>query len=281
MNLPSTASGVYVYCIAEGEPLRTQAELHPSRPVYCIPHQDLFAVASPVSLEQFDREALLSRLADARWLESEVRAHEAVIEKVMQSRTVLPLKFCTVFRTEARVRALLSAHQVEFRRALARLRGKEEWEVKLFVRPRPAGSPAAGPERALSGKEYLLRQAAAALKASEALHTAHGEAQRTCETLAGCAEDVQLKPIAAGSPLSRAGLICDAVCLLARSRVSAFWQQLETLERDLRDRGLHLQTSGPWPPYHFTYWCAGAHLPGAAQSAAQMGQDDVTSPDST
>jgi hypothetical protein len=263
MSTPSPATGVYVYCIAEGEPLITQGEFHPSRPVYCIPHEGLFAVASPVPLEQFDREALLSRLADAGWLEAEVRAHEAVIEKVMQSRTVLPLKFCTVFLAEEGVRALLGARQAEFRRALARLRGKEEWEVKLFVRVRvapPGASPAPDPETGLSGREYLLRRAAAGLKASEAIHAARDEAQRTCETLAECADDVQLKPIAAGSPLSRAGLICDAVCLLARSRVSAFWQQLETLQRDLRDRGLHLQTSGPWPPYHFT----------------QLEQDDVT-----
>ncbi len=106
-----------------------------------------------------------------------------------------------------------------------------------------------------------MRRAATALKASEALHAAYGEAQRTFEMLAGCAENIQLKPIAAGSPLSHAGLIWDAVCLLAASRVTAFRQQVQALGGDLRGRGMRLRVSGPWPPYHFT----------------EMGQDDVAS----
>ncbi len=123
------ATGIYVYCIAEGEPFAATAGLHPCRPVHSIAHEDLLAVVSEVSLQEFGAEGLHARLEDDCWLEQEVRAHERVIEKVMEDRTVLPMKFCTIFRTEGRVRDLLGTRREKFRNALARLRGLEEWEL--------------------------------------------------------------------------------------------------------------------------------------------------------
>ncbi|HUT75807.1 MAG TPA: GvpL/GvpF family gas vesicle protein [Armatimonadota bacterium] len=254
MTSRQAATAIYVYCITEGEAIRADAGLHPLRAVHSVVYQELVAVASQVLLTELGPEALSSHLADAAWLEREARGHEAVIEEVMQTRTVLPLKFFTIFRTKAKVTALLRSQQDRFRQALTALRGKEEWEVKLFAQPgvANAGGPEHEPQGSLSGKEYLLRKAAARLTASAALGRAYADGQRCFEEVAGCVEHLRLMPIDAGSSLGQTGLIADAVCLLARACVPAFCQRLEALGNELRAKGLLLQASGPWPAYHFT-----------------------------
>jgi hypothetical protein len=254
MTARKKATAIYVYCITEGEPIRAAAGLHPLRAVYSVVNEDLLAVASQVSLEEFGQEALSSHLADPCWLEREARGHEAVTEKVMETRAVLPLKFCTVFRTKARVTALLRSQRDQFHRALATLRGKEEWEVKLFAEPRfadPTG-PDREPDATLSGKDYLLGKATARLRASAALGRAYGDGQRCFDEVAGCVEDIRLRPVDAESSLGEVGLIWDAVCLLAKSRVASFCRRLESLGNEFSGKGLLLRASGPWPPYHFT-----------------------------
>jgi hypothetical protein len=263
MTAREKATAIYVYCITEGEPIRADGGLHPLRAVYSVVNQDLVAVASRVLLADFGEEALSSHLADAAWLEREARGHEAVIEKVMESRAVLPLKFCTIFHSEARVTALLRSRGEQFHQALAALRGKEEWEVKLFAEPgfANADGPESEPQGSLSGKGYLMRRATARLRASAALDRAYADGQRCFDQVAGCVEDIRLRTIDAESSLGQVGLIWDAACLLAKSRVASFCQRLESLGNEFSGKGLRLRASGPWPPYHFT----------------EMGQDDVAS----
>lgn len=224
--------------------------MHPLRPVHSLVYEGLVAVVSQVPLEEFGAEALRARLEDAAWLEREVRGHERVIEKVMQRRPVLPMKFCTIFLTEDNVRAFLQRDQDEFRRALARLRGREEWEVKIYHHPpSPPTTRACG--SALSGREYLMQKNAAELAAQEAAVETCSQAQRMFEMLTGCVDEIELKPVAPSRSPGSPRLVLDAVCLLAKPRLKAFSQQLEGLGNELSSRGFHFQLSGPWPPYHF------------------------------
>lgn len=258
MKQAANKTAIYLFCITEGEafsaeacPERSEwAGRHPLRPVYSLVCEDLVAVVSLVPLEEFGEQALPSHLQDACWLEKAVRAHETVIEKVMESRTVLPMKFCTVFRTKAGVRNLLESRQEEFRHALARLHDKEEWEVKMYSQPAPSAQ-AAETGASLSGKDFLLKRKAKDLQAWEAINEAHRQAQRSFEKLSGYAEEIQPKPVPSQDSTREPKLILDAVCLLAKPRFKAFCQQLEGLRNELSGKGFYFQLSGPWPPYHF------------------------------
>jgi hypothetical protein len=248
---PNT-TGTYVFCITEGGPFSAGVGLHPLRPVRSLVHEGLVAVVGQVPLDEFGEQALHARLQDAAWLEREVRGHERVIEKVMQRRPVLPMKFCTIFRSEERVRALLARGQEEFRRALARLREKEEWEVKMYFEPASSAVPQAAEARTnLSGREFLLKRKAEDLEAWEAMNEAYRQAQQSFERVSDYVEEIQLKPVPPPDSSGGPKLIMDVACLLAKPRLKAFSQQLEGLGNELSSRGFHFQLSGPWPPYHF------------------------------
>ena len=126
------AEGWYLYgVVAAGAPGAIVAE--PA--VELVTEGRLAGVASRVSLEEFDEAALAERLGDAVWLEENIRRHEQVLEQVLASTTVLPCRFCTVYRTEADLRHFLSERQEALSAALAEVAGRVELGVKAFVDP--------------------------------------------------------------------------------------------------------------------------------------------------
>ena len=271
MTTKRRSTAIYLYCITDGGSVAASAGLHPLRPVYSIVHEELAAVVSEVPLEEFGEEALPARLEDACWLEREVRAHEAVIESVLARQTVLPMRFCTIFRTGARVRSLLRSRRQEFLDALTRVRGKEEWEVKLCLEPSArAGPPAAEDERgsASSGAQYLMRKREERRIGQEAMAGLQQDAGRSLEALAGCVEAIQLKPVGSPSP-DQPRVVWDAVCLVAKVRFQSLRQRVEALETEVSGRGLRFELIGPWPPYHFTRCASGAPPPPAGRRAGR------------
>ena len=58
--------------------------------------------------------------------------HEAVIERLMQTHTVLPMRFPTVLAGEEAVLALVTQHYESFRENLERLRGRVEFGVRVL-----------------------------------------------------------------------------------------------------------------------------------------------------
>jgi hypothetical protein len=253
MTRAARSNGVYVYCITEGDPVEWAADADALRRVYSIAGHGLIAVVSGVPLAEFGERALPRHLEDASWLEREARAHERVIERVMEGRTVLPMKLCTIFRSEARVRELLETRREEFHRALARLQGREEWEMKVFHQSAPpVGARARKSRASVSGRAYLMQKVAARSATGRAAAEAHDQAQRAFEMLAGCSEEIQLKPVAATSSAAAPRLILDAVCLLPSAQVPILRRQLESLGGELAEKGMRLQLVGPWPPYHFS-----------------------------
>ena len=125
------ADGWYLYGVVEAPP----GPLDVERDVELVTEGPLAGVTSRVSLDEFGDTALSERLGDAVWLEENIRRHEQVLERVLASTTVLPCRFCTVYRTEADVRRFLSERQDQLTAALAEVSGRVELGVKAFVDP--------------------------------------------------------------------------------------------------------------------------------------------------
>ena len=113
--------------------MESATAVDPQHPVALVVEGTLAGVTSRVSLEEFDEAALPQRLGDAAWVEQKVRAHEQVLEGVLEAASVVPCRFCTVYRTEAELRSFLAERNEELTRALARVAGRVELGVKAFV----------------------------------------------------------------------------------------------------------------------------------------------------
>ncbi len=159
---------------------------------------------------------------------------EAVLEALMCDRAVLPLRYGTVLEGVDELRSMMIGRQVQWRRALDRVRGCVELGVRASSKPAASG-PAPGPPGE-SGADYLRRRGAERERADAvagAVHTPLAEIASTCDT--------NLR--AAVSPVFAASY------LVPESELDRFKGVVRQLATDHPE--LAIVCTGPWPPYSF------------------------------
>jgi Gas vesicle synthesis protein GvpL/GvpF len=179
-----------------------------------------------------------SRGADAFW------AHERVVERVMDDRAVLPMRFNTTQPDDGTLRRALLARHDELRAALDRVRGRVEVGVRAIgngtapvavAAPDPLGTAApapgdAAPDSPSSGREWIADRIEAG-RLADSLH----------EPLDELAVASRRRPSGGSDEILRAAYLVD------RSALPSFREAVERLQRP----GVSLLCTGPWPPYSF------------------------------
>jgi hypothetical protein len=202
---------LYAITDAPPPPLRDMPQLR------AVPAGRLAAVCAPASDGQVSAEMLWRR--------------EAVVEALMESADLLPLRYGTRFDDTATAAAAVEQRQDGLAAALDRVRGAVELSVRVLV-------PAERDEdRApASGTEYLRGKARAA-SAREAV------AQSVHEPLAALARASVRRE--SGRPGER----LTGAYLVDRDAAEAFAARVAALQASLPE--VRLLCTGPWPPYSF------------------------------
>jgi hypothetical protein len=234
----------------------------PAHEVELVFEGPLAGVASRVSLHEFGETTLPERLGDAAWLEQKIRAHEQVLERVLAAASVIPCRFCTVYRTEGELRRFLADHGEALRAALDRVQGQIEVDVKAFVdRERFVAAEAARNERVrrlqeraasmAAGRAYLERRRLEQLVSSE-VDRLRSDASRDIHArlLAGAGDGLPLALQAAEVSGRENEMIFHGAYLVGPDE-PAFKNALASLAAEYRDAGVDFELTGPWPPYNF------------------------------
>jgi hypothetical protein len=216
---------------------------------------ELAAVVTEVPLAEFGDEPLREHLEDLAWVERTARAHEAVLESVMATATIVPLRLCTLCLTRERVTDLLAGQRDELGAALDALRGRAEWGVKVFAE-------AEAREAALSETEedddrseagaYLERKRRARTAREDAQQRAHDCVQAVHERLeqvaVASAVNAPQRPEAHGR---QAEMLLNAAYLVDDERRDALRDAVDALAAEHAPMGFAVELTGPWPPYNF------------------------------
>jgi len=276
---PENGAGWYVYGVL---PWRVEvpmmAGIEEGRPTVFIPEGPIMAVASPVSLAVFDSEPLRRNMEDPRWLAEKVYRHEAVVEAMMAGGPVLPMKFCTIFRSPDAVRRMLREHGARFQEALEFVRDKEEWGVKGFVDRRGLREAAlrrdpdlcdmaeqlARSESNRPGTAFFLKRRVDDLAEQKRMEREAELIRAAVEALRGSVAEFasSLPPRGQGAAegesaslmSGRTGeeMVLDIACLVLKEGLQRFLAEMRQWNESEGNRGLRLEASGPWPPYNFS-----------------------------
>ncbi len=239
------------------------------------------AVVSRVRLEEFSETTLRTHLADMGWVEVTARAHEHTLELVRRRATVIPMRMCSVYRTEGGVREMLSREQHALSECLTELAGKAEWGVKVFADPRlrrtgssaearggprgpggpaegPAGSGGASSDDAPgAGTAYLARKREERDEAERVGQLIGETARQIHDRLRATAADGRVIPPRQAEP-GAPEMILNGVYLVPDDGQAEFHERVLELQNTFGSLGVELQPSGPWPAYNFVPGAIGA-----------------------
>jgi len=256
--------GLYVYCFVPcgAELPLALAGTHEGESLALLRAGDVAAVYAQVRIAEFRTGPSADSSEEAARIVARACQHERVVEEVMKSTPVLPVRFGAVFSSAQALAQVLAENSQTISQFLFKVSDKQEWAVKGFVDVSKAAQWALSSDPALAeesrlmsdcaGTQYLqerrlqgkARRRAAALSRSAAL-----EARLALESLA-----VDWRPSKLAHPTDAAQdteMVLNCAFLVPTRDVAAFMERVETLSEQHRDKGIAFRLSGPWPPYSF------------------------------
>lgn len=256
----SAADGVYLFCFARPAvlPAIGGPGLEETSAVSCEVAGGVVAVVAPVNVEEYSGPESEANLSDLAWMAPRAFHHETVIEQVMRGSPVLPARFGTIFASPESMTCFLERHHLAITRFLESIAGKEEWAVKGFLERSKAE------KRLLEADDRFLRLPSSPGIRYMQLQRLRAEAGRAVASWAGTvvqtigkelereAVDVRaMKPRVLDAPEKTFEEIANWAFLLRRETVEHFRDRVKHVGARYREQGVHLEVSGPWPPYNF------------------------------
>ena len=134
---------LYLYCVRNKKgPKIFSTGIDGKGDVFTVPYKDIEAVVSKLSSREFSLPKINERAEnDLTWIKEKAQRHEAVIEEAMglgknqtmSIRAVIPMKFGTIFKDKKNLIESLRKHCEQFKNGLKKLRGKQEWNLKVYL----------------------------------------------------------------------------------------------------------------------------------------------------
>jgi hypothetical protein len=195
---------------------------------------------------------LREHLADMAWVEATARAHEGVLDRVCEQATVIPMRMCTVYRTEGGVREMLHREAGALLDALENLRGKAEWGAKAFLSLDGEAPDAEAEAGAPSGAAYMEHKRTVRERRQRALEMAEDAVAVIHDRLSMAAADAQTIPLQRPEASGHTGeMILNGVYLVADESLEQFHEEVRALQAEFASHGIELVCTGPWPAYNF------------------------------
>ena len=215
--------------------------------VYSIPHGDIAAVVGASPLENYQD---LKREQAVRYLVN----HQCVVEAVMRSFPVLPVKFGTTLPDIPDVRLLLAQGESLFRATLEKFAGLVQLEVVVLWNLSEVLQEIGQEEPIVQSKAQVMAQGAEATAddriAIGQMVQASLERRRAMlqEHLLSSLRELALDTVI--NPLMDDNMVANVALLVDEAGSKALEQRLEALDEEFGGR-LHFRCVGPLPPYSF------------------------------
>ena len=185
---------------------------------------------------------LSENMQNLDWLAAATTRHQQVVSAIAQEADVLPARFGIEFLNDESFRSHIESRQPVLKADFSRIRGKEEWGVKVFVLPLPS---LPGRKKARTGKEYL--EAKSALSRRRLPEPASPELLRFAKALRAIPAEV-----AEGGKFAAASrdLEFHKTILLKRTDRKKLESLVRSYSRQWKAKR-RVECTGPWPPFSF------------------------------
>jgi hypothetical protein len=232
--------------------------------IYTLSIKNITAIVCSLESGNYSEEVIKEKTNDMEWLQEKAFHHHETVQKLSKIFTIIPLKFCTMYKSKASLENAIRFNQAKMLDALAFISGNEEWNLKIYCDDQllkkqvSKSNPTIEAKREeisrLSrGKQFFKKKELDRLieseleeeknKVSEKIHkhlkefTLKGHVKRTWN------KDVTGR---------KDSMAWNGVYLISEPKVEGFLKQIQQYEEDMKEKGWQFETTGPWPAYHFS-----------------------------
>jgi hypothetical protein len=221
------------------------------------------AVACTLDTEQFSKERIEAFAHDPNWINAKATHHHEVISIIHSLCTVLPLKFCTIYSTEASLKKELIRKQEHIHRLFSRFKNREGWNVKVYChyekmtdyvkKNNPSFKEKKEEMQELSpGKRFLMSKKLDLQLKQLVDEEIERLLQKSHDDLVLVSADYAQKKIWNKQVTGRTDeMVGNRVYLIDRRARAKFDFYLLQFEKEYEKLGFSFVCTGPWPPYDF------------------------------
>jgi hypothetical protein len=260
----ASGQGIYLFGFAltdrlpeklEGQGINDGSELREHRV------RDLAAVICDVMLDDFTGPRGDAHLKDIAWLTPRALRHQQVLEQIGQHSPVFPARFGTIFSSLESLARILDKHHDSIRAFLEHAEGTEEWGLKGFLsqeeaREKLVDENLAAHSAELSkspGLRYMQERRIRAEADKQLRSWVQETSTRIRNELASRAvESTERRLLSTPQGDAEGEMVLNLAFLLPKAAVDQVRAEGEQLASELREWGLSLHWTGPFPPYSFT-----------------------------
>jgi len=265
--------GLYLYCIrdkTEGATAISTRGIDGKGEVFTIVYREVEAVVSNISLEEFASEEIQKKAQeDLNWIKEKAVTHERVIEEAMRENdkilSLIPMRFGTILKEKARLEETLNKDYSRIKEVLDRIRGNQEWSVKVYLKDRKIFEQAIKEKNETikekekeiaslpEGMAFFMEEELKEVISREVDNELNNIVEVLFESLEKQAE-ASIKSKILGKELTgrREPMVLNSAYLIPEEKIENFKKKAEGLNQEIQAKGFYLEYSGPWPPFNFT-----------------------------
>lgn len=225
---------------------RQPAQPHPDHSLLTLTERYVACV------EETDPKSLKSLLdiksADPAWLASELSRHHLKVMELHEQQTIFPMQFGMLITNIDQLAAVASEHNDLLDEYFELAEDCDEWALKLLVDPEPDVPKAP----AKDGMSYLLGIRQRQVEKEQRRQRRATASSEALEPLASQSRATRELPVADnGALIGNREVLANHALLITRSLLEPFQTSVEQAKQSLGEIGIHLELTGPWPPYSF------------------------------
>jgi hypothetical protein len=256
---------LYLYCVTSDKPDVNKTAEGIDNPFH-INFNDLYAVVSYVSSDDFSNEHLEKKILDLAWLEKKALFHNKIINSIMNGNNIsalVPFKFATVFFDEESLNSFLNNYYDTLKTNLDFLRNKEEWGVKIYydksllendilendakIKEIEIKINASAP-----GKAFFMKKKKLELLENLLHEKAKKYGNECYQNLKNISIQTKINNLQAKELTGKENeMILNVVFLVDKSNVLFFNDTVSDLKKRFESKGFEIDYTGPWPAYNF------------------------------
>lgn len=221
------------------------------------------AVLCMVPEAEYGEEVLQEKTNQIEWVQEKAFHHHEILLKLRERTTVIPMKFGTIFHSEASLAKMIHSREIQWETLLEELEDKEEWNIKIYcdrslLRDKVVESNVtiknkkADIAEMSQGMQYLQRKKLDQLIDQELEREQYAFSEQLHEQWTGYAAQDAVKKVWNKDVTGKEEEMCsNSAYLIPLVEVESFLEKVTRDKDEHEANGWKFEVTGPWPAYHF------------------------------